>query len=153
MEMGHNDALEECEQLVADFVGKEAAILIGMGFATNSTTIPSLVDKGCLILSDSLNHTSLVLGARISGAKIQVFKHNSMFIIKSTRWPSWYEAYPAIFADMENLEYLLRKAIAEGQPRTHRPWKKACVKRQRDVRMYELAYSLYHVRYGQWRGS
>lgn len=30
----------------------------------------------------------------------------------------------AHFADMENLEYLLRKAIAEGQPRTHRPWKK-----------------------------
>lgn len=49
-----------------------------MGFATNSTTIPSLVEKGCLILSDSLNHASLVLGARMSGAKIQVFKHNSM---------------------------------------------------------------------------
>lgn len=127
MEMGHNDALEECEQLVADFVGKEAAILIGMGFATNSTTIPSLVDKGCLILSDSLNHTSLVLGARISGAKIQVFKHNSM----STRCPRCYLSLPRYFSpDMENLEYLLRKAIAEGQPRTHRPWKKACVKRQ-----------------------
>jgi serine palmitoyltransferase len=50
----------------------------GMGFATNSTTIPSLVEKGCLILSDSLNHASLVLGARVSGAKIQVFMHNSM---------------------------------------------------------------------------
>eukprot|EP01134_Creolimax_fragrantissima_P003003 CFRG3003T1 len=105
MELGTNDSFVECERLVADFVGKEAAIVIGMGFATNSTTIPSLMDKGCLILSDALNHASLVLGARMSGAKIQVFKHNNM----------------------DNLEYLLRRAIVEGQPRTHRPWKKILI--------------------------
>lgn len=33
--------------------------------------------QGCLILSDELNHTSLILGARLSGATIRVFKHNS----------------------------------------------------------------------------
>lgn len=33
--------------------------------------------QGCLILSDELNHASLVLGARLSGAAIRVFKHNS----------------------------------------------------------------------------
>lgn len=33
--------------------------------------------QGCLILSDELNHASLVLGARLSGATIRVFKHNS----------------------------------------------------------------------------
>jgi serine palmitoyltransferase len=94
-----------------------------MGFATNSTTIPSLVDQGCLILSDSLNHTSLVLGARVSGAKIQVFKHNSMFHCSGARrgGANGVSHRPS---DMENLEYLLRKAIAEGQPRSHRPWKK-----------------------------
>ena len=48
----------------------------GMGFATNSTNIPTLVGKGDLIVSDELNHASLVLGARLSGAKIKVFKHN-----------------------------------------------------------------------------
>ena len=36
-------------------------------------------EKGCLILSDELNHASLVLGARLSGATIQVFKHNGKF--------------------------------------------------------------------------
>ena len=66
----------ELEGLVARFVSKPAAMVFGMGFATNSANIPSLVGKGDLIISDELNHTSLILGARLSGAKIQVFKHN-----------------------------------------------------------------------------
>ena len=64
------------ETLVARFLGKPAAMAFGMGFATNSTNIPTLVGKGDLIVSDELNHSSLVLGARLSGAKIKVFKHN-----------------------------------------------------------------------------
>ena len=67
---------DELEALVARFVGKPAAMVFGMGFATNSANIPTLVGKGDLIISDELNHTSLVLGARLSGAKIKVFKHN-----------------------------------------------------------------------------
>ena len=66
----------ELEVLVARFVGKPAAMVFGMGFATNSANIPTLVGKGDLIISDELNHASLVLGARLSGAKIKVFKHN-----------------------------------------------------------------------------
>ena len=66
----------ELEGLVARFVGRPAAMVFGMGFATNSANIPALVGKGDLIISDELNHTSLILGARLSGAKIQVFKHN-----------------------------------------------------------------------------
>lgn len=61
---------------MARFLGKPAAMAFGMGFATNSTNIPTLVGKGDLIVSDELNHSSLVLGARLSGAKIKVFKHN-----------------------------------------------------------------------------
>ena len=57
---------------MADFVGKEEAITFGMGFATNSVAIPALVGKGCLLLSDSLNHSSIVAGARGSGAKVKV---------------------------------------------------------------------------------
>ena len=62
----------ELEKLVAEFVGKEAAVTFGMGFATNSAILPALVGKGCLIISDSLNHASIVTGVRGSGAKVKV---------------------------------------------------------------------------------
>lgn len=62
--------------MVADFLGVEDSIIIGMGFATNSTNIPTFMGKGCLIMSDELNHASLVLGCRLSGAKVKVYKHN-----------------------------------------------------------------------------
>lgn len=66
----------ELEDLVCKFLNKEAVIVFGMGFATNSLNVPALVDEGCLIISDSLNHSCIILGARLSGAKIAVFKHN-----------------------------------------------------------------------------
>ncbi|KAI7805812.1 serine palmitoyltransferase 3 [Triplophysa rosa] len=93
------------EQLVAEFLGVESAMSFGMGFATNSMNIPALVGKGCLILSDELNHTSLILGARLSGATIRVFKHNNM----------------------QSLEKMLKEAVCSGQPRTHRSWMKILI--------------------------
>ncbi|XP_036979525.1 serine palmitoyltransferase 3 isoform X1 [Acanthopagrus latus] len=104
-EVGNLGIHEELEQLVANFVGTESSMTYGMGFATNSMNIPALVGKGCLILSDELNHTSLILGARLSGATIRVFKHNNM----------------------HSLEKMLRDAVCSGQPRTHRPWKKILI--------------------------
>uniref|UniRef100_A0A671SSB4 serine C-palmitoyltransferase n=1 Tax=Sinocyclocheilus anshuiensis TaxID=1608454 RepID=A0A671SSB4_9TELE len=104
-EMGNLKRHEELEKLVASFLGVESAMAFGMGFATNSMNIPALAGKGCLILSDELNHASLVLGARLSGSTIRVFKHNNM----------------------QSLEKLLRDAIVHGQPRTHRPWKKILI--------------------------
>lgn len=101
-DLGTSSQLKELEALTARFVGKEDAMVFGMGFATNSANIPSLMGKGCLIFSDACNHTSVVLGARLSGAVIRKFKHN----------------------DMVYLEKELRKAVTEGQPRTHRPWRK-----------------------------
>uniref|UniRef100_A0A671VFK6 serine C-palmitoyltransferase n=1 Tax=Sparus aurata TaxID=8175 RepID=A0A671VFK6_SPAAU len=104
-ELGNLDIHEEMEQLVARFLGVESSMAFGMGFATNSMNIPALTGKGCLILSDELNHASLVLGARLSASTIRVFKHNNM----------------------QSLEKLLRDAIVHGQPRTHRPWKKILI--------------------------
>lgn len=104
-EMGTLDKHKELEDLVAKFLNVEAAMVFGMGFATNATNIPALVGKGCLILSDELNHASIVLGARLSGATIRPFKHN----------------------DVQNLEKLLRDAIIYGQPRTRRAWKKILI--------------------------
>uniref|UniRef100_A0A6U4JLL5 serine C-palmitoyltransferase n=1 Tax=Hemiselmis andersenii TaxID=464988 RepID=A0A6U4JLL5_HEMAN len=104
-ELGTTEVHRELEECIAGFVGKEAALVIGMGFATNSTVLPAIIGPGGLIISDELNHSSIVNGARGSGAKIKVFKHNSA----------------------ESLEKILRESISEGQPRTRRPWTKIIV--------------------------
>ena len=80
-EVGTTDKILELEEQVARYLGVESSIVFGMGFATNSTNIQVLAGKGCLILSDELNHASLILGCRTSGATIKVFRHNSMYSI------------------------------------------------------------------------
>lgn len=69
----------ELEAAIARFVGKEDAIAFAMGFATNSLNIPNLAGAGDLVLSDHLNHASIILGCRSSGATIKVFRHNGNF--------------------------------------------------------------------------
>jgi len=71
---------DELEKLTAKFLGVEDAIVFGMGFATNSLNLPSLVSKGCLVLSDEKNHASLILGLRLSGAVTRIFEHNGTHI-------------------------------------------------------------------------
>lgn len=95
----------ELEKVVANFVGKDDAVVYAQGYGTNASTIPSLMGKGSLIISDSLNHTSIVNGVRASGASVRVFRHN----------------------EAADLELVLKQAIAEGQPRTHLPWTKILV--------------------------
>ena len=102
---GTSELAVEAEDLIAKFVGKPSAMVFSMGFVTNATTFPALVGKGCLMISDELNHSSIRFGARLSGAMIKMFRHN----------------------DMRDLERLLREVISQGQPRTHRPWKKILV--------------------------
>lgn len=75
-EFGNLEIQKKLENKIAGFLNVESAICFGMGFATNSTNIPSLAGKGCLILSDELNHASLVLGCRLSGSIVKVFRHN-----------------------------------------------------------------------------
>lgn len=104
-EAGTTQLHNQLEKLVARFVGKEDAMVVSMGFATNSATIPALVGRGCLIISDELNHSSIVFGARLSGANVRVFRHN----------------------DTKELHDLLREMISQGQPRTHLPWKKILI--------------------------
>lgn len=79
-ELGNTHMLDELDRLVARFVGSEAAITCAMGFATNSMNIPAIFNKGCLVLSDEKNHASIILGLRLSGSTIRVFKHNSKFL-------------------------------------------------------------------------
>lgn len=76
-ELGTTPLHNELERTTAQFLGVEDAIVFGMGFATNSLNIPSLLGRDTLVLSDEKNHASLILGLRLSGATIKVFKHNN----------------------------------------------------------------------------
>lgn len=104
-ECGTSRLHREVENIVAEFLGKEDAMVVNMGFNTNATTIPALMGSGDLIVSDELNHTSIVNGARTSGAAIRCFRHN----------------------DSKHLAEILKEAIVLGQPRTRRPWKRIMV--------------------------
>jgi len=121
----------ELEKTVAEFVGKPAALLTAMGFATNSTNLPTLIGKSGLIISDELNHSSLVTGAKNSGAHIRVFKHNGFLSFSSISVTyslnSSFSTFLGVFIDVEDLEECLKEAITQGMPRTHRPWKKILV--------------------------
>jgi serine palmitoyltransferase len=105
LEYGTTVLHREVERIVASFVGKEDAMALNMGFNTNATVIPALASTGDLIVSDELNHTSIVNGARASGAAIRTFRHN----------------------DATDLDMILREAIVYGQPRTRRSWNKILV--------------------------
>jgi serine palmitoyltransferase len=104
-EFGTTSLHRQVEQTVSRFLGKEDTLVLNMGFNTNATTIPALCSHGDLLISDQLNHTSIVNGARSSGAAVRTFHHN----------------------DTAHLDSILKEAIVMGQPRTRRPWGKIMV--------------------------
>lgn len=75
---GTIDLHTQLERIVADYVGKEEAIVLSTGFTVNSGVIPALVDRNDYILFDSRVHASIVDGRRLSTARQIRFKHNDM---------------------------------------------------------------------------
>jgi glycine C-acetyltransferase len=65
----------ELEEKIAQFKNVEACVVFQSGFTANAGTVSSILGKGDFILSDELNHASIIDGARLSGAKIKVFRH------------------------------------------------------------------------------
>lgn len=72
---GTNVLHHKLEQEVARFRGTEAALVYGSGYQANLGVITGLAGKGDVILSDEMNHASIVAGCRLSGAHVRVFKH------------------------------------------------------------------------------
>ena len=75
---GTMDIHEELEKAIAKFKQTEAAIVFQSGFNCNMGAISAVMDKNDAILSDELNHASIIDGCRLSRAKILVYKHNDM---------------------------------------------------------------------------
>jgi len=94
---GTNRALVQLEAELADLHGKEAALVFTSGYVSNQTGIATIARllPNCLILSDALNHNSMIEGVRAAGCARQIWRHN----------------------DLEHLEQLLSRASAPGRPK------------------------------------
>jgi glycine C-acetyltransferase len=68
----------ELEEKIAAFKNVEACVVFQSGFAANAGTVGSILGKDDFILSDDLNHASIIDGARLSRAKIKVFRHKDV---------------------------------------------------------------------------
>ena len=73
---GTMDLHRELEEKLAKFKGTESVIALTSGFNANQGAIPAIMKKGDAILSDELNHASIIDGCRLSGAKIIRVNHN-----------------------------------------------------------------------------
>ena len=91
---GDTSLLQELERQLADFKHVEAVLTLQSGLTANSGTIPAVTGERDLIVSDELNHASIIDGVRLSRAARTVFPHR----------------------DVDGLEKVLREARASGGP-------------------------------------
>ncbi len=68
----------ELEETIAEFKHTEEAVTYSSGYATNLSVISTLMGRGDYVISDKLNHASIVDGCLMSGAEFRRFKHNDM---------------------------------------------------------------------------
>tara|TARA_B100000809_G_scaffold125702_1_gene123970 strand:+ start:4076 stop:5233 length:1158 start_codon:yes stop_codon:yes gene_type:complete len=75
---GHSAEHHALEEELADFCGRERALLFSSGYMANLGAINALVGKGDAVFEDKLNHASLLDGGLLSGARFQRFLHNDL---------------------------------------------------------------------------
>jgi len=75
---GHSELHEELERQLAEFCGRERALLFSTGYMANLAAVTALVDDKDAVFEDRLNHASLLDAGLLSGARFQRFLHNDL---------------------------------------------------------------------------
>lgn len=68
----------ELEERLADYLGKESALIFTTGFQTNLGTVAAITGRNGVIILDELDHASIIEGSRLSFSKVLKFAHNDM---------------------------------------------------------------------------
>ena len=75
---GHSQLHHDCELQLAEFTGRERALLFSNGYMANLAIASALTGRHDTIYQDKLNHASLIDGAKISGARLSRYRHNDL---------------------------------------------------------------------------
>ena len=80
---GHLEAFEQIEARLAEFSGTQAALLFGSGYAANIGLLQAIVSPDDLIVSDRLNHASLIDAVRLTRARTVIYPHQDLAALES----------------------------------------------------------------------
>jgi len=75
---GNDESYKKLEDALAKHKSKQNSLIYPTGYMTNLGVISSIAKKGDLILSDELNHASIIESCKLSDAKVSIYKHNNM---------------------------------------------------------------------------
>jgi len=75
---GNYECFEHVEKKIAELSGRQSALIFNSGFQANASLLPALAGRETMILSDRLNHNSLIQGCLLSRCRIETFHHNDM---------------------------------------------------------------------------
>jgi len=75
---GNDESYLKLEKKLAHHKSQQSSLIYPTGYMANLGTIPAIAKKGDLILSDELNHASIIESCKLSGAKTLIYKHNNM---------------------------------------------------------------------------
>lgn len=75
---GNDESYQILERKLAQHKSLDASLIFPTGYMTNLGVMPAIAKKGDLILSDELNHASIIESCKLTGAKICIYKHNDM---------------------------------------------------------------------------
>lgn len=81
--VGNMKIHEDLEEILAEFKREEAAFVFQSGFNCNAGTIQAITEAGDIIISDELNHASIIDGSRLSRASKGIYKHSDMDSLES----------------------------------------------------------------------